>query len=130
VGGDQHDPEGIGAGISTVRLRGQHHRHIDVAGQVSQPFGVARIGEAGEMQSVLVRGRGHDRIHLAIEGELHRGFDRVSGNAAGADGSIAIGWDVSGAQPPGAHGDSACGGQRTDLVLGSNNGDFRVEGSR
>jgi hypothetical protein len=53
----------------------------------------------------------------------------VSGNAAGTDGSIAIGWDVSRTHTPGAHGDSAGGGQRADLVLRSNQSDFRLEGS-
>lgn len=129
VGCDQHDPQRVGAGISTVCLRGEHHRHVDVTGQVSQPFGVARIGKPGEMQCVFVGGRGDNSVHLAIKRELNGRLYRVAGNAAGAYGSIAIGWDVSGTQTPGAYGDSAGGGQRTDLILGSNQNDLRLEGS-
>ena len=52
---------------STTRssLRGEHHRDIDVAREVGQPLGVSRIGKAGEMERVLVGGRGDDRVHFA-----------------------------------------------------------------
>ena len=53
----------------------------------------------------------------------------MSGDATGSDGAIAIGRYVSGPLAPAADGDSAGGGQRTNLVFGSDDGEFRVDGS-
>jgi hypothetical protein len=110
VGGYQDDAKGGGSGIFGVSLGGQHHGDIHATGQVSQPFGVTGIGKAGKMKGVLVGGGGDNGVYLPAEGQLNGSFDRVSGNAAGPDGSIAIGTGVSGTQTPGAYGDPVSSG--------------------
>ena len=72
------------------RLGRQHHGDIHVAGEVGQPFGVTGIGKAREVERMLVGGSGDDGVDFAAERELGGRLDRVSGDAAGPDGPVAV----------------------------------------
>ena len=89
VGGDENHSERRQLRLAR-RLGGQHHGHVDITGQMSQPLGVSGIGESGEMQRVLVRGSSHHRVYLALERQAHRLLHRMAGNAPGADGAASV----------------------------------------
>src|SRR4029079_14796226 len=56
-------------------VRRQHHRRVYIAGEMGQPFSVARVGASGEMQRALVCRPRDDRVYVAVErqanGPLH-----------------------------------------------------------
>jgi hypothetical protein len=56
-------------------LSREHHRYVDVAGQMGQPFGMSGVGKSGEVKRVLVSGRGDDGVDLALEGQSDRSLD-------------------------------------------------------
>ena len=87
--------------------RGEHHRHVHVAGQLRQPLGVSGIGKARQVQGVLVRRRGDDRVHLAVQRQLDRGLHGVTGEPPRPDHSGPILGPLAAAQPPGSHADRA-----------------------
>jgi hypothetical protein len=104
-------------GIIRVLLGGKHHRHVHIAGEMSQPLGMARVGKSCEMQCVLVGRGGHDGIDVAALRQLDRGFDRVPGDAAGPDGPVSVGGSIAAAQTPGADRDPLLCLHRGDLVF-------------
>jgi hypothetical protein len=111
----QHHPEGID---------GEHHRDIEAASQLGQPFGMAGIGKAGQMESLLVGGPGDDSVHLSREGELHGVFHSVAGNPTGTNDPSRAFFRLMGA--PRAGRDSVCRRDRCDLVFGSDDDNVRV----
>ena len=108
-------------------LSGEHHGHVDVAGQVRQPFGVTGIGEACEMERVLVGRGGDDGIHLAAEGELDGGFDRVAGDATRPQDAITVLIPLAAAEAPRSYSDFTLTGNRRDLLFRANNRDLGID---
>ena len=105
--------------------RGEHHRHVHVAGQLRQPLGVPGIGEARQVEGVLVRGRGDDRVHLALQRQLDRRLDGVPGEPPRPDHSRPVLGPLAAPQPPGSHADPPGRGNRRDLVLRPDDRDLR-----
>ena len=97
---------------STTRssVGGEHHRDIHAAGELRQPFGVSGIGKAGQMEGVLLGGRGDDRVHFAAERQLDRRLDRVAGEPPRPDGAGPVVRLLAAALAPGADADPARGG--------------------
>ena len=108
-------------------LRGEHHRDVHVAGEVREPFGVSGIGKAGEMEGVLLRRRGDDRVHLARERELDRGLDRVAGEPARPDRAARSSGRSPLPCPQVPTGTAARGRDRRDLVLRADQRHLGVE---
>jgi hypothetical protein len=127
MGRDQYHAQRMAVGIAGCGFGGQHHRHIDIAGEVGQPFGVTGIGEAGEMEGMLVGGGGDDGVHFAAESELHGRFDRVAGDAARADLALAVRAGVAAAVSPGSDRYLTLRRNAGDLVLRANQGDLSFE---
>jgi len=95
----------------------QHHCYVDVAGEMGQPLGVAGIGEACQVQGVLMGGSSDNGVHLTAERHSSGGLDRVSGNPARPPGASVIRTQPAGAESPGAHTNVAGGGKCGDLIL-------------
>jgi hypothetical protein len=107
MGGDEHDAE---------LVRREHHRGLDVAGKVRQPLRVTGVWKAGEMQRMLVRGRGDDRIGRSRLNQADGPFHRVAGQPAGAKGPGAL--VVAGCRlAPAAHSDPPRCREIGDLLL-------------
>jgi hypothetical protein len=117
VRGDQDHPES-GSPVPGAVSR-QHHGHIDIAGEMGQPFGVSRVGEAGQVEGVFVGGSGDDCVYFAFEGESGGGFNRVAGDPAGPDGAMPVG-TFTRTQAPAAHAHPTFCGNAIDLIFGSN----------
>jgi hypothetical protein len=114
--------------IIGTRLSSEHHGYIHPSGQLGQPLGMARKRKAGEMEGVLMRGGGNDRVDLATERETSGSLDGVTRYSAGSDDPVAITISVSAAQPPAAHGDAVLGGNALDLIFSPDQGDICVNG--
>src|ERR687895_1046121 len=108
--------------VGWICFRRQHHGHVDVAGEMGQPFGMTWIGKSCEMKGVLLSRCRNDSVHPAIERQFDGGFHCVSGNPPGANGSTSIRRAVAGAEAPTAHGDRVGRLERCDLVLRPNDG--------
>ena len=106
MGGEEHDAEPVA---------GEHHRHVDPAGEMRQPFGVTGKGKAGEMEGVFLGRRGHDGIDLAGKREAGRLFDRAAGHQASLHGA---GTRRAAFLAPAARGDPVIRRDGGDLVLG------------
>ena len=127
MGGDKHHSKRI-----TVRNRGiglgrQHHRDVDVPGQMGKPLGMSWVRKAGEVEGMLLGWGGDDRVGFAGKGELGRGLDGVAGNPACPNGALPVGRRIAGAETPAADRDLPLGPERRDLVVGSYQRDIGVQ---
>ena len=102
----------------------EHHGHFDATGQLRQPFGVARKRETGQVEGMLLRRAGHDRIHLAVEREPRRLLHCPARDQAGLDRPGAC---RSLAGVPRTGGDAVIGRNRLDLFPRTQQGDFGVD---
>ena len=127
VGRDQYHPKREAPGVTGGGFRGQHHGHIHVTGEVSQPFSVTRIRKACEAERVLVGGGRNDGVDFAAESEFYRRLDGVTGNAAGPDQPVAVWIRITAAQPPRPDGDSSLSRYLRYLVFRANERDLDVE---
>jgi hypothetical protein len=127
VRGHQHHPKRVCLRIGRCGLGSEHHRDVDIAGKVSQPFGMAWVGKTCEVKCVLV-GRGcNDTVDLAAEGEPYRRLDRVARDPAGADDAITILVRIATAEPPASNRDSTLRRYPRDLVLRAHDGNLGPE---
>jgi hypothetical protein len=108
-------------------LRGEHHGDIDIAREVCEPLGVARVGKACEMKGVLVSRGCDDSVDFSAEREPDRGLDRVAGDAACADDAVTILVGVSTPQTPHTNSYSMLRWYIGDLVFGTHDGDVGIE---
>jgi hypothetical protein len=115
---DQDDPERVGY---------QHHRDIHIASEMCQPLGVPGIGEAGEVESVLVSRRGDDCVSLPLERELCRSLDGVPRQATGPYRPASIATLLAGPQTPGANREPPSDGDVGKLVFSPDQGEIRVQ---
>ena len=127
VGRDQHNPERDDLPARRQRLRGQHHGHVHVAGEMRQPFGMTWIGESCEVKRVFVGRRGDDGVDLAAERQLDRGLDRVPGDAARADHAASVQIFLAASEPPGSHGELPLCRDADDLVFSTDQSDLGIE---
>jgi hypothetical protein len=125
--GDEHDAQRMAVRIAGDGLGGEHHGHIDIAGEVRQPLGVARVGKPCEVKGVLVSGGRDDGVDFSAERESDGGFDGVAGDAACADDAVTILAGVSTAQAPHTYRYSTLGWYIGDLVFGTHDRNVGVE---
>lgn len=76
---------------------------------------------------MLVGRRCYDGIDVAVEGQLDRGLDRVSGDSAGADDPFTVPVRVSAPRSPGPDRDSPLGRYRRYLIFRAHDGDLGVD---
>jgi hypothetical protein len=126
VGGDENHSETWQLRLPR-RLGGKHHGHVDITGQMSQPLGMSGIGESGEMQRMLVRGSSHHGVHLALEREPHRLFDRMPRDAAGANGAASVAPVITAPQPPASDCNPMICRKTGDLILGPDQRQFSTD---
>jgi len=88
---------------------------------------MARVGKACQMERVLMGGSGNDGIDFATEGEPDCYFDRVTGDAAGADGAMAVLARIAATQFPGSNCYPPSGWDRGDLVFRTHYSDLGFE---
>jgi hypothetical protein len=84
---------------------------------MSQPFGMTGVPKTCEMEGVLVGWGSDDGIDFTVLRQLNRGFDGMSGDAAGTNGSVSVGGSIAAAQAPGADGDPLLRFQPGNLVF-------------
>jgi hypothetical protein len=126
VGCNQDDAQ---SGFAIARPFGrQHHGHIDVAGEMSQPLGMAGIRKACQVKGVFMGGGGNDGVHFAGQGHSSGGLDCSSRDPSGPHGAAAVGIRITGAEPPGADADVTRGGERGDLIFGPHHHDVSGDG--
>jgi hypothetical protein len=113
--GDQHHSQLVAR---------QHHRHVDVAGEMRQPLGMSGKRKPCEVQRVFLCGSGDDAIHFTGERQLRGAFHRAPGDSAGVNCATArdtlrlaprTDWLV------------ARGGDRCDLFAGADQGDVGIQ---
>jgi hypothetical protein len=117
----------MAVGIVGNALRGEHHGHVDIAREVCEPLGVTGVGKTCEVKGVLVSGSCDDGVYFSAERESDRGLDGVAGDTAGADDPVTILVGVSTPQTPHTNRYSTLGGYAGNLVLGTDDGDVRIE---
>ena len=127
VGGDQNHSKRVAVGFGASNLSGQHHGHIDIAGQVSQPFRMPGVGESCEMERVLMGWSRDDGIDFASEGELNGGFNSVTGNAPGPEDAGAVLIPLATPEAPHSYSDLTTTGDRCNLIFGPNNRDLGID---
>src|SRR5919107_366712 len=115
-------------GIVCDALRGEHHGHIYIAGEVSEPLSVTGVGKAREVKGVLMRRSRDDGVDFSSERQPDGGLHGVAGDAAGANDAIAILVQISTAEAPHSDGDSVLCRYAGDLVFGTYEGDVGIEG--
>jgi hypothetical protein len=125
--GHEHDPERMALGIVGHPFRGEHHGHIDIAGEVCQPLGMARVGETCEVKGVLVSGGCDDSVDFSAEREFDGGFNRVAGYAARADDAVTVLAGVSTAETPHTYRYSTLGWYIGDLVFSTHDRDVGIQ---
>jgi hypothetical protein len=108
-------------------LRGEHHGHVDITGQMSQPLGMSGIGESGEMQRMLVRGSSHYGVHLAVEREPHRLFHRMPRDATGATGAASVAAVITAPEAPASDCNPMICRKTGDLILGPHERQFSLD---
>ena len=123
----EHHPKRIAIRIVCNGLRGEHHGDIYIAGEVREPFGVTRVGEAREVKGVLVRGGCDDGVDFPAERESDGGLDGVACDAAGTDDAVTILVRVSTAQAPYADRYPALCRYVGNLVFSTHEGDVSFD---
>ena len=71
---------------------GQHHRHLDPAGELGQELGMARVAEARILQCLLLDRVGYDPGDLTLLGKPNGSFDRLYGRGGVGDIGPAGNW--------------------------------------
>src|SRR5688572_26693032 len=96
----QHHAEGMAPRILGHAFRGEHHGDVYIAGQMRQPFGVARVGKACEVEGVLVSWGCYDCVYFSTDRESDGGLNGVAGDAARTDDAVTILARVTATQSP------------------------------
>ena len=104
---------------------GQHHGDVDAAGQLGEPFRVARIWKTGKMERVLVGGSGDDGVYFSGESQFDGVFHSVAGNPARAYGTARL--FIRFGCAPRAGRETVHRRDRFDLVFGSDDDYVGVE---